>query len=100
MGTFKKSFLAAFLASIGVILSAAYMLWLYRRVIFGKLEKSNLISMSDLNKSEMLILWILAIPILVFGFYPEPLFNTITQSVTNFLDMYNSNIEIYLANKE
>ena len=48
----------------------------------------------------MLILWILAIPILVFGFYPEPLFNTITQSVTNFLDMYNSNIEIYLANKE
>ena len=100
MGTFKKSFLAAFLASIGVILSAAYMLWLYRRVIFGKLEKSNLITMSDLNKSEMLILWILAIPILVFGFYPEPLFNTITQSVTNFLDMYNSNIEIYLANKE
>ena len=99
MGTFKKSFLAAFLASIGVILSAAYMLWLYRRVIFGKLDKDNLKGLTDLNRSEILILWVLAIPIIFFGFYPEPLFKTIDQSVSNFLIMYNSNIEVYLANK-
>ena len=76
------------------------MLWLYRRVIFGKVEKTKLITMTDLNKSEILILWILATPIIIFGFYPEPLFNTINQSVANFLDMYNSNIEIYLADKK
>ena len=99
MGAFKKSFLAAFLASIGVILSAAYMLWLYRRVVFGKLDKDNLKELTDLNRSEILILWVLAIPIIFFGFYPEPLFKTIDQSVSNFLIMYNSNIEIYLANK-
>ena len=99
MGAFKKSFLAAFLASIGVILSAAYMLWLYRRIIFGKLDKDNLKELTDLNRSEILILWVLAIPIIFFGFYPEPLFKTIDQSVSNFLIMYNSNIEIYLANK-
>ena len=99
MGAFKKSFLVAFLASIGVILSAAYMLWLYRRVIFGKLDKDNLKELTDLNRSEILILWVLAIPIIFFGFYPEPLFRTIDQSVSNFLVMYNSNIEIYLANK-
>ena len=42
MGTFKKNFLVATIASLGVILEAAYMLWLYKRVIFGKLTNDNL----------------------------------------------------------
>ena len=42
LGAFQKNFLVAILASIGVILGAAYMLWLYKRVIFGKLEKKEL----------------------------------------------------------
>ena len=99
MGAFKKSFLVAVLASIGVILSAAYMLWMYKRVIFGKIFNEDLKDILDLKKTEIIILCILALPILFFGFYPEPLFNSIEISVTNFLNNYNTNLEINLANK-
>ena len=99
MGTFKKSFIAAILASIGVILSAAYMLWLYRRVVFGRLNNANLKGILDLNKSETLILWILAVPTVFFGFYPEPLFGTIETSVSEFLIQYNVNINLYVTEK-
>ena len=97
MGAFKKNFLVAIIASLGVILAAAYMLWLYKRVVFGKLINDDLKKMIDLKKSEILILWSLAIPIILFGFYPEPLINTIEFSVTNLIEMYNLNIETYLA---
>ena len=99
MGTFKKSFIAAILASLGVILSAAYMLWLYRRVVFGRLNNANLKGILDLNKSETLILWILAVPTVFFGFYPEPLFGTIETSVSEFLIQYNYNINLYVTEK-
>jgi len=97
MGTFKKNFLVATIASLGVILAAAYMLWLYKRVVFGKLINDNLKKMVDLKKSEILILWSLAVPTILFGFYPEPLINTIEVSVSNLIEMYNLNVEIYLA---
>ena len=89
MGAFKKSFLVAIIASSGVILGAAYMLWLYKRVIFGQLINKELLKMLDLNKSEIFILSCLAIPILLFGFYPEPLLNTIDVSISNLIDTYN-----------
>jgi len=97
MGTFKKNFLVATIASLGVILAAAYMLWLYKRVVFGKLINDNLKKMVDLKKYEILILWSLAIPTILFGFYPEPLINTIEVSVSNLIEMYNLNVEIYLG---
>ncbi|WP_440937400.1 NADH-quinone oxidoreductase subunit M [Candidatus Pelagibacter sp.] len=92
MGAFKDNFLVAVLASLGVILGAAYMLWLYKRVVFGKLINEELKKLTDLNKSEIVILISLAIPTLFFGFYPEPLMNTIEVSVKNLIDMYNFNI--------
>ena len=97
MGAFKDNFLVAVIASLGVILGAAYMLWLYKRVIFGKLINDNLKKMVDLKKSEILILWSLAIPTILFGFYPEPLINTIEVSVSNLIEMYNLNVENYLV---
>ena len=97
MGTFKKNFLVATIASLGVILAAAYMLWLYKRVVFGKLINDNLKKMVDLKKTEILILWSLAVPTILFGFYPEPLINTIEVSVSNLIEMYNLNVEINLA---
>ena len=72
---------------------------MYKRVVFGKLVNENLKDILDLKKSEILVLWILAIPIVFFGFYPEPLFISIEVSVTNFLEIYNANIETYLVNK-
>jgi NADH-quinone oxidoreductase subunit M len=92
MGAFKDNFLAAVIASLGVILGAAYMLWLYKRVVFGKLANNDLNKLTDLDKSEYFILISLALPTLFFGFYPEPLFNTIEVSVNDLIEMYNSNL--------
>ena len=92
MGAFKDNFLVAVIASLGVILGAAYMLWLYKRVVFGKLVNEDLKKMFDLNRSEYLILSCLAVPILFFGFYPDPLINTIEVSVTDLINMHNTNI--------
>ena len=89
MAAFKDNFLVAVLASLGVIIGAAYMLWLYKRVIFGKLINSELKKMIDLNKSEAFTLTCLALPTLYFGFYPEPLINTIEVSISNLIDTYN-----------
>jgi NADH-quinone oxidoreductase subunit M len=94
MGAFKDNFLVAVIASLGVIFSAAYMLWLYRRVVFGNLTNKNLLKIPDLNISEKFILWSLAIPVLFFGFYPEPLINTIETSVKNLIEVYNFNLNI------
>ena len=89
MAAFKDNFLVAVIASIGVIIGAAYMLWLYKRVIFGKLINTELKQMVDLNKSELFILSCLAIPTLFFGFYPDPLFNTIEISISDLIETYN-----------
>ena len=92
MGVFKDNFLVAVIASLGVILGAAYMLSLYKRVVFGKLSNEELKKMPDLDNSEYLILLILAVPTLFFGFYPEPLINTIEVSVNDLIDMYKFNL--------
>ncbi len=89
MAAFKDNFLVAVIASFGVIIGAAYMLWLYKRVVFGKLKNLELKQMFDLNKSELFILSTLAIPTLFFGFYPDPLINTIEVSISDLIEMYN-----------
>ena len=99
IGAFKKSFLVAAIASIGVILSAAYMLWLYKRVVFGEIQKNEIKKMVDLNKSEIFILSSLVLPIIFFGFYPEPLLNTTETSVENLIEMYNLNLNSNLIEK-
>ena len=96
MGAFKKSFLVATIASLGVILAAAYMLWLYKRVIFGIVINEKLKKLKDLSKTELFILSSLAFPIIFFGFYPEPLLNTTEVSIKNLIEMYNNNINLNL----
>ena len=97
VGTFKKSFLVATIASLGVILAAAYMLWLYKRIIFGEIFKNELKKMTDLNKSEIFILSSLVFPIIFFGFYPEPLLSTIEISIENLIEVYNDNLNSNLV---
>ena len=92
MGAFKDNFLVAVVASLGVIIGAAYMLWLYKRVVFGKLVNEELKKMFDLNRSEYLLLSCLDVPILFFGFYPDPLINTIEVSISDLINMHNTNI--------
>ena len=93
LSAFKKNILVATIASLGVIFAAAYMLWLYKRVIFGKILNNEIKNMTDLNRSEFFILFSLAILTIFFGFYPEPLINTIEVSVNNLVDIYNSSID-------
>ena len=68
------------------------MLWLYKRVVFGKLINPDLKKMVDLDKSELFILSCLAIPTLFIGFYPDTLINTIEVSVEELIRVYNINV--------
>ena len=92
LGAFQKNFLVAILAAIGVILGAAYMLWMYKRVIFGKLEKKELSELKDLNLSEGSILFILAGLILFLGFYPNIILDTIHISVNKLINDYQMSL--------
>ncbi len=92
LGVFQKNFLVAILASIGIILGAAYMLWLYKRVIFGKLDKKELMTLKDLNLSESLVLFTLAGLTLFFGFYPNLILDTIHVSVNELIKTYQMNL--------
>jgi NADH-quinone oxidoreductase subunit M len=97
VGTFQINIFVAVLASLGVILAAAYMLWLYKRVIFGKMASSEIKEMADLNKTEIYIFASLVFLTLFFGIYPEPLFNSIDISVSNLIDNYQTNLNFYLV---
>jgi len=97
IGAFQKSFLVTILASIGIILGAAYMLWLYKRVIFGKLEKSELKELKDLNLSEKTILFSLAVLVLSFGFYPNLILDTVHTSVGELIRNYEQAIILNLS---
>ena len=99
VGVFQKSIIVAVLASLGIILAAAYMLWLYRRVIFGKIISSEIKELNDLNKTEISIFASLIFLILFFGVYPEPLINTVDISINNLINNYEMDLKSYLANK-
>jgi len=97
VGAFQINIFVAVLASLGVILAAAYMLWLYKRVIFGKIASSEIKEMADLNKTEIYIFASLVFLTIFFGIYPEPLFNTIDISVSNLIDNYKTDLNFYLT---
>src|SRR5271167_2304551 len=88
LGTFKVSLPTAFFATTGVILSAAYALWLYRKVVFGALVKPSLTSIKDLTARECLTLAPLVVLTILFGVYPKPVLDmsaaSVQQLVTNY----------------
>ncbi len=73
MGAFRANPWVAFIATSGVILSAAYALWLYRRVVFGELVKDSLKTMQDLNRREMITLAPLVVLTIYYGVRPGPI---------------------------
>jgi NADH-quinone oxidoreductase subunit M len=88
IGTFRINTWVATLATVGTILSAAYALWLYRKVIFGKLEKPSLFNIRDLGWREAVIFTPLVILTIVFGVYPKPVLDLSSASVTQLIDNY------------
>jgi len=90
VGLFQVSTWAATLAATGVILGAAYMLWLYRRVIFGKLTKNDLKSIMDMNRREVAVFTPLLVLTILMGVYPGPFLEIIEVSVTNLVDQHKT----------
>jgi NADH-quinone oxidoreductase subunit M len=90
LGTFKVSIPTATFATLGVILSAAYALWLYRKVVFGALTKPSLASIKDLTLRESLTLFPLVALTILFGVYPKPVLDMSAASVQQLVNNYNA----------
>jgi NADH-quinone oxidoreductase subunit M len=97
LGTFKVSLPTAFFATTGVILSAGYALWLYRKVVFGALVKPSLASMKDLTARECLTLLPLVALTLLFGVYPKPVLDMSAASVQQLVTNYSHALTIQAA---
>ena len=92
-GTFQKNYIASMLGTFGVVLGAAYMLWLTKRVIFGNTNNNEIKNLNDINNLEAIMLITLAILVILFGFYPSPLIDTFHVSVNNLISNYEIAIQ-------
>ena len=90
LGTFKVSIPTAVLATTGVILSACYALWLYRKVVFGALVKPSLMSIKDLTFRECVTLFPLVALSIFFGVYPKPVLDMSAASVQQLVNNYST----------
>jgi NADH-quinone oxidoreductase subunit M len=88
VGAFKVSTWVSLLTASGVILGATYMLYLYRRVVYGELTKDDVRAMLDLEPREMVIFAPLVVVVLWMGFYPAPLLDVMNVSVDKLLTQY------------
>jgi NADH-quinone oxidoreductase subunit M len=97
VGAFQASTWLAALIATGLILGAAYMLYLYRRVIFGKLTKDKLKSIVDLNIREILVFAPLIAVVLWMGIYPTSFLEPMEISVTKLITEYENALSLYKA---
>jgi len=93
LGAFRANTWVAILATCGVILSAAYALYLYRRIIFGVLEKPSLRNLADMNAREIAIMAPLVLLTVLFGFYPKPLLDVTAKSVAKLVTTYEAAVK-------
>ena len=91
-GAFRINTWVAFFATTGVILSGAYALYLYRRIIFGKLEKVSLKFITDLTVREVAIMTPLIALTILFGFYPAPILDASAVSVDALIKSYHASL--------
>ena len=97
VGAFRANTWVAFLATSGIILSAAYALYLYRRMIYGPLEKPSLRGITDMNYRELLVFAPLVLLVIFFGFYPAPLLDVTAVSVKKLVSGYEAAIRAAAA---
>ena len=93
LGVYQVNSWVAIFATTGVILSACYALWLYRRVVFGALEKESLRQILDLSGREKLLLYPLIALVIFFGVYPMPVFDVTAASVENLVNNYTAALD-------
>ncbi len=92
MGTFKVNTWVAALATTGVILSAGYALWLYRKVMFGNVERPAIAAMRDMDAREILVFAPLVILTILFGFYPKPVLDMSSASVASLIEIHQNGL--------
>ncbi|MBS0510949.1 MAG: NADH-quinone oxidoreductase subunit M [Proteobacteria bacterium] len=85
LGAVKFNFWVAFAAAVTLILGAAYTLWMYKRVVFGKVANSHVAELEDINAREFAFLAILALCVLAMGLYPFPFTEVMHASVDELL---------------
>lgn len=90
VGAYQANTWVAFLMATGLVLGAAYSLWLYRRVIFGELTKPELKEILDLSPREILIFAPLVLLTLSFGVYPGPVLEIMHVSVDNLIAQHQA----------
>jgi len=95
IGIFKVNYLVAFFAATGVVLSACYSLWLYRRVVFGEMTNDKVKALKDLSFSEFVILVPLLVLTITLGIFPSIILDTISVSVENIVSVYNAKVAIF-----
>jgi NADH-quinone oxidoreductase subunit M len=88
IGTFRINIAVATLATLGTILSAAYALYLYRRIVFGVLDKRSLAGILDLDYREIITLTPLAVLAILLGVFPQPVIDLSAASVAQLVDGY------------
>jgi len=93
IGVYQVNTWVAALAALGVILGAAYMLWLYRRTVFGELEKDDLKQILDMNSREIAFFAPLIVLAIVMGVYPGPFLDVMHVSVDNLIQQYQTAIQ-------
>ena len=88
LGAFQKNSFIALFAALGIILGAIYMLYLYKKIIFGTLENEKLKEILDLNLREKLILYPLVLAVIIIGIFPniflDPMRISIEQIIINY----------------
>jgi NADH-quinone oxidoreductase subunit M len=94
LGAFAVNTWVAIFAATGVILSAAYALYVYRRVVFGELVKPALQTIKDLSPREIAILAPLVVVTILMGLYPKPVFDVTSASVANLITEYKTALAI------
>jgi len=99
LGAFRVNTWVAIFAATGVILSAAYALYLYRRIIFGALVKPALKNIMDLSPREIAILAPLVIITILMGIYPKPVFDVTSASVAHLIHQHQTALAIDHAPK-
>lgn len=92
LGAYQANAMVATFATTGIILGAAYMLYLYRAVIFGPLTKKDVKAMPDLSVREVLIFAPLIAIVFWMGIYPQPIFDVMSPAVDRVLDIYQTAI--------
>ncbi|CAN5659320.1 NADH-quinone oxidoreductase subunit M [soil metagenome] len=94
IGAFKANTWVAFLASTGLILGAAYALWLYRKVVFGELTKDTLKAMMDMNRREIAVFLPLVLLTLWMGIYPNSFLDPMAPAVDKLIGDYNAALKL------